>query len=69
MARQRKIRIGRLNTLGGILVEMARVYRECRREELDSLEGFRLVAMLKEMRESLKATEIEDRIRALEAKT
>lgn len=64
---KRKTRIGRVNTLAGIFAEMARVYRAAARGEMETEKGTRLVYMLREMRESLKATEVEERLRVLEA--
>ena len=66
MSEKAKIRIGRLDTVGGLVTEMARVYREMRRKELDSLEGARLVAALREIRCALEASDIERRIEELE---
>ena len=64
--RQRKVRIGHLDTLGGILLEMGRVYRQARHEEIDTVDGSRLVSMLREMRAVLELSELETRLRKLE---
>ena len=65
--RKRKVRIGRLTTLGGILVEMANVYRQTRRGEIDDLHGVRLTSMLREMRSTIELSELEVRLQELEA--
>ena len=66
MSEQKKVRIGRLDSVGGVVTELGRVYREMRRKELDTLEGSRLVAALREIRCALEASDIEQRIEALE---
>ena len=66
MIRKRNIRIGRLNTLGGVLVELGRIYREARRGELDKSDATKLATILREMRCALEASEIETRLKALE---
>ncbi|MDA0653746.1 MAG: hypothetical protein O3C49_10780 [Proteobacteria bacterium] len=63
------IRIGKLDTLGGVLREMGNVYRLARRGKLDTLDGTRLVAVLAEMRRVMEATDLEQRLRALEDST
>ena len=68
MTAQSKVRIGRLDGIGGVVTELGRVYREMRRKELDTLEGSRLVAALREIRCALEASDIERRIEALESK-
>ena len=37
--KSRKVRVGPLNTLGGVIGEMGRVYRQMRRDELNTLNG------------------------------
>ena len=69
MSSKAQIRIGRrLNTIGGCISEMARVYRHCRRGELDTLDGTRLVNMLREIRVALEMGELERRLEALETR-
>jgi hypothetical protein len=63
-----KIRIGRLDTIGGTIKEMGCVYREMRRGELDTLEGKRLVDALTAIRQGLEITDIEKRLIELEGK-
>ena len=62
-----KVRIGKLDTVGGVLAEAAKVYRQCRRGQLDSLHGSRLVAMLAELRRGMESSEFERRLEELEA--
>ncbi len=66
MSNKTKTRIGRLNTVGGVVGEMARVYRQARRGELDTVDGSRLVNMLREIRVALEMSELERRLEALE---
>ncbi len=47
---------------------MAKVYREARRDELDDRKAARLVGMLAEIRRALELGEVEERIKALEAR-
>ena len=64
--RQRKLRIGRLDTVGGVVVELGRVYRLARRNEMDITEAKGLAFVLREIRCALEASDIERRIEALE---
>ena len=66
MSEKGKIRIGRLNTVGGVVTELGRVYREARRGDLDIGEATRLTYILREIRCALEAGDIERRIEALE---
>lgn len=68
MSEKAKMRIGRLNTVGGVVAELGRVYRQARRAELDLGDATRLAMILREIRCALEATEIERRIEALEAR-
>ncbi len=67
MSDKAKPRIGRLNTVGGVVTELGRVYREARRGDLDIGEATRLTYILREIRCALEAGDIERRIEALEA--
>ena len=68
MSEKAKVRIGSLDTVGGITTEMGRVYRNMRRRELDTLDGSRLIAALAQMRTISSDDEFEERLRAVEAK-
>jgi hypothetical protein len=63
---QRHVRIGPLDTVGGVVTEMGKVYRQARRGELDSTLAGRLVYMLTQMRGALEAGVLEERLRKLE---
>ncbi len=62
----RKMRIGPLDTVGGVCTELAKVYREARRGDLDMAEAKGLTYVLREIRGALEASDIERRIEALE---
>ncbi len=64
----RKTRVGSLSTVGGVVSEQAKVYRECRKGGLDSEVAARLVRMLSEIRVGLEVGQLEARIAALEAR-
>ena len=68
MSEKAKVRIGCLDTGGGITTEMGRVYRKMRRRELDTLDGSRLLAALAQMRTTFSDDEFEERLLAVEAK-
>jgi len=59
-------RIGRLDTLGHIRGEMARLYRAARRNELDIQDATRLVYILRTIGEVIVASEIEKRVDEIE---
>ena len=61
-----KIRIGRLDSVGGVVTELGRVYRQARRGELDVGDATRLAMILREVRSSLESGDIERRIEELE---
>lgn len=63
------LRIGKLDTVGGIVRELGRLYREARRGQIDIADSTRLAFILKTIREALEASEIERRIAILEAET
>ena len=67
MTAKAEIRIGPLNSVGGVLNELARVYREARRGQLDLSDATRLAMILREIRSALESGDIERRIDALEA--
>ncbi len=62
-----KVRIGRLDTVGGVKTEIARVYRQVRRGELDATEGTRLVYILRVLLTAIETTDVEQRLDVLEA--
>ena len=66
MAVKTKIRIGPLVTSGDMKTEIARVYRQARRGQLDTSEGTRLVYMLRVLLTAIETTDVERRLDALE---
>ena len=60
------MRIAPLDTVGGVCTELAKVYREARRGDLDMAEAKGLTYVLREIRGALEASDIERRIEALE---
>ena len=65
--KKRKVRIGRLDTVGSVVVELGRVYRKARRGELDVGDATRLAMILREIRCALEVSELEQRLLALES--
>ena len=64
--RKRKVRIGHLVSVGGVVTELGRVYRQARRGEMDMAEAKSLVYCLRELRCALEAGDIERRLEELE---
>jgi hypothetical protein len=60
------IRVGRINTLGGVASELARVYRGVRHKKIESTERYRLSCILTALAKCLEASEVEHRLDALE---
>ena len=63
---QPRKRIGPLDTIGGVVTELGKVYREARRGVLDIGDATRLTYILRELRCALEAGDIERRIEELE---
>ena len=61
------IRVGPLDTVMRVCVELGRVYRKARRGEIDDAYAARLAGILKILREGLATAEFERRIAELEA--
>jgi hypothetical protein len=59
-------RIGRLDTLKSVRLEVVRLYRECRRGDLPASEATKLCYLLKTTAELLIQGDVEDRLAALE---
>ena len=62
-----EIRIGPLITVGGVVSELGKIYRQARRGQLDTQDATRLAFILREIRIALEASDIERRLDALEA--
>ena len=66
MERQRRIRIGRLTTVGQVAAELGRLYRHARRGEIPVADASRLATILGIMRQCLESSELESRIAQME---
>ncbi|MGE3245397.1 MAG: hypothetical protein AB7J19_03625 [Beijerinckiaceae bacterium] len=66
MSERGKLRIGKIDTLGGVIGEMGRVYREMRRGQLDTMDGKRLVDALTAIRQAMEIRDIEGAIRDMQ---
>ena len=64
--RKRAQRVGRLDTVGRIVSEMGRLYRQARRGEINSSDASRLASILALMRQGLEASDLERRLAELE---
>ena len=67
MERTRRIRIGRLTTVGQVAAELGRLYRQARRGDVAVADASRLATILAAMRQCLEASELERRIAEMEA--
>jgi hypothetical protein len=67
MERTRRIRIGRLTTVGQVAGELGRLYRQARRGDVAVADASRLATILAAMRTCLEASETERRVAELEA--
>jgi hypothetical protein len=67
MAEKRKVRIGRLTTVGQVASELGRLYRQARRGDVAVADASRLATILAAMRQCLEASELERRIADMEA--
>jgi hypothetical protein len=63
----RRIRIGRLTTVGEVAAELGRLYRQARRGDVAVTDASRLATILAAMRQCLEASELERRIGEMEA--
>ena len=52
--RKRKVRVGKLDTIGGVVTEMGKIYRQARRGNLETLDAVRLARVLCEIRRALE---------------
>ena len=67
MTEKRKVRIGRLTTVGQVAAELGRLYRQARRGDVAVADASRLATILAAMRQCLEASELERRITEMEA--
>jgi hypothetical protein len=63
----RRIRIGRLTSVGQVAAELGRLYRHARWGEIPVGDASRLATILAAMRQCLEASELERRIAEMEA--
>lgn len=59
-------RVGRLDSLKRVRLEMARVYADCRTGKLPTQDGSRLVFMLANIAKIIEQADLESRVEALE---
>ncbi len=62
------VRICRLDTIGGVVMEMDVIYRRARRGEIEVEKARKLFHLLEQICAGLEASDIERRIEALEAR-
>jgi hypothetical protein len=67
MTEKRKVRIGRLTTVGQVAAELGRLYRQARRGDVAVADASRLATILAAMRTCLETSEVERRIGEMEA--
>jgi hypothetical protein len=68
MAKKRKVRIGRLTTIMEVSVELGKIYRAARRDDIESTYANRLANILVAMRQTMEAALLEKRLDAIEEK-
>jgi hypothetical protein len=68
MTKKRKVRIGRLTTVMEISVELGRIYRAARRNDIESSYANRLANILVAMRQTMETAQLEKRLDDIEAK-
>jgi hypothetical protein len=66
MAAKRRTRIGRLSTVAMVGCEIARIYKQSRRGELNSMEAYRYANVLAVLARCLETTAYEQRLADLE---
>lgn len=66
MTDNRKLRTGKLNTVGAVATELGRLYRLAKTKQLDTLDAYRLAQILAALRQCLEVSDIEKRIAELE---
>jgi hypothetical protein len=66
MAAKRRTRIGRLSTVTMVGCEIARIYKQARRGELDSMEAYRYANVLTALAKCLETSAFEERLTAME---
>jgi hypothetical protein len=64
--RKRSVRIPRLNSVARVGLEIGKLYRLMRQEELNTPDGMRMVQTLLGLKACLETSEIETRLKAIE---
>jgi hypothetical protein len=64
--RQRRVRIGKLTSVGRVAIELGRLYRQARYGEVETIEAYRLASVLSVMAKCLETSEFERRLAAME---
>jgi hypothetical protein len=64
---ERRRRVGKLTNATMVSIEIARIYRQCRRGEMDTTEGYRYANILAILQKCLEQSNLEQRIQELEA--
>ncbi len=65
---KRPPRVGRLDTVGGVVAELGKIYRAARRGDIDTQDVTRLAYVLSQIRAAIESSEIERRLDELERK-
>ena len=67
MERKRRVKIGRLTSVGRVAIELGRLYRQARHGEVETIEAYRLATILSAMAKCLETSAFEERLAAMEA--
>ena len=62
-----ELRVGQLHNVGGIVKELGRLYRSARKGEVDASDASKFAQILNIMRQCVEASDIEKRLKVLEA--
>ena len=64
--RKRRVKIGRLTSVGRVAIELGRLYRQARHGEVETIEAYRLATILSAMAKCLETSEFERRLAEME---
>ena len=67
MERKRRVKIGRLTSVGRVAIELGRLYRQARHGEVETIEAYRLATILSVMAKCLETSAFEERLAEMEA--
>ena len=66
--RKRRVKLGRLTSVGRVAIELGRLYRQARHGEVETIEAYRLATILSVMAKCLETSAFEERrLAAMEA--